>query len=146
MTLRKWRRSETGGATLEFALVSVPLLLVMFGVAEFGRSIWIQQALQNTSFKVARCAGLALASCAASGAYSASATLSYAETMAKQWGVTLGSSNVTLSHASSCPGQSGLTTFSMVTLTYPFSTVVAKLIPQLDGKTISASACFPNAS
>ena len=78
-------RDKTGATAVEFALVLTPLLLITFGIMEFGRAMWIEEALGATSSAVARCVGLTLPSCSASSAYSAAATTSYAQTNAQQY-------------------------------------------------------------
>lgn len=142
--LRSWSRNQKGAAAIDFAVVSIPLLVIAFGIMEFGRYIWVQEALQSTVSTVARCMGLSLANCSASGVYSASVTTAYAQTVAQQWGVTVPSANVALNAATSCPGMSGSTGYAEITISYAFSTVAASLIPALASKTISAKACFPN--
>jgi Flp pilus assembly protein TadG len=56
--LTRWRLDERGTSALEFAAVSIPLFLFMFGIVEYGGYIWAQQALENAATQTARCAGL----------------------------------------------------------------------------------------
>lgn len=45
---------RTGAAALEFAIVAPLLLLIVFGIVEFGRMIMVQQILTNASREGAR--------------------------------------------------------------------------------------------
>ena len=56
---------------------------------------------------------------------------------------TLTTSNVSTTNATSCPGMTGSTSYALVTLTYPFSTVAASLVPALASKTVTGQACYP---
>ncbi|MDR3474292.1 MAG: pilus assembly protein [Devosia sp.] len=137
------RRDERGTSALEFAIVAIPLMAFMFGILEFGRAIWIEEALQSTATTVARCMGLKLTGCASSGTYSATLTSAYAITVAQQWDVTLTTANISTTNATSCPGMTGSTSYALVTLTYPFSTVAASLVPALASKNVTGQACYP---
>ena len=45
--MRRWigrfRKDETGATALEFALLAVPLVMLTFGIVEFGRALFLQQ-------------------------------------------------------------------------------------------------------
>jgi Flp pilus assembly protein TadG len=45
--LRRFGRANGGAAAVEFALVVGPLLLLIFGVFEFGRLLWTREAIQG---------------------------------------------------------------------------------------------------
>jgi hypothetical protein len=149
-----------GGSAVEFAFVSIPLFLFLFGILEFGRAIWVDEALQSAASKTARCVGLKLSGpsgctgaacgCWSSGAYSSSLTTSYAQALAQSWGVTLPATtaaiNVTTTATTACGGSATGSSFAQVTLSYTFSTVAANLIPPLKSKALSAVACFPMSS
>jgi Flp pilus assembly protein TadG len=140
---RRIRRlgSDRGGASaVEFALIIVPFTLVMFGVIEFGRLLWTLNALQETAIAGARCIGVLNTSCAASGAYSSTNATNFIKSTASGWGVTLATSNITVSNAAAC---AGVGDFSQVTITYNFVTVVPALT-QLANKPLAVNACFPN--
>jgi Flp pilus assembly protein TadG len=144
--LAKLRRDQSGSSAIEFAAVCIPLMLFLFGILEFGRAIWIEEALQNTVSKVSRCIGMKLTSCASSGTYSSGLTTTYAQTTAQSWGLTIPAGNITTSASTSCPGMSGSTSYAQVTISYAFTGVAASLIPSLATKTVSAQACYPMAS
>jgi len=56
--------SASGGAvTAEFALVIPVMLLLVFGVVDFGRMMWYRNALQSSVEQAARCYALNRPSC-----------------------------------------------------------------------------------
>jgi len=143
--LRRLGAGERGATTVEFAMVLTPLLLMIFGVFEFGRLLWTREALQETATAAARCMALASSSCAASGVYSSANTTTYIEGLATGWGVTLTSSNMTLTSSTTCAGVTAANGFSTVTLTYTFQSVVPNLVNALrSGMTLTTTACYPN--
>lgn len=133
-------RDRSGGAAVEFGLIIGPLLLLLFGLVEFGRMLWTLNALQETAIAGARCMGVLSSSCASAGAYSATNASTYVQTLASTWGVTLAGSNISLNNAATCAGVSG---FSQVSITYTFQTFVP-LISSLLSDPLTATACFPN--
>ena len=144
MTLAwRWLRHQGGGAAVEFSLVIMTMFLLLFGITEFGWYMWTVNALQQTAIQGARCMGVLASSCASGTAYSSSRTLSYVQSVASTYGVTVPSAGVTLSTAASCGGAVG---FSSVTINYTFRTVVPNLITGLSSVALSQSACFPNQS
>jgi Flp pilus assembly protein TadG len=127
---------------IEFALVAIPFLLVIFGTLEFARFSWTNEALQKTVIAGARCMGLLQSGCGTGGVYSPSMTTSYVQTMATAWAITVPTSGISLNNAASCAGVSG---FSQVTVSYTFKTVVPVFLTSIAaGIPISATACFPN--
>ena len=56
MRRRDLLRDQNGNATLEMALVAMPLLLFIFGVINTGRALWLQNALEASVMQAARCA------------------------------------------------------------------------------------------
>jgi Flp pilus assembly protein TadG len=135
-----------GGATaVEFAAVLGPLMLLIFGVFEFGRLLWTREALQETATAGARCMGMSATSCAAAGAYSSGNTNTYIEGVANSWGVTLTAANITLNNNATCAGVSAANGFSSVTITYTFQSIVPSVVTTLSGgSTLTSTACFPN--
>ena len=140
--LRRLRAVRDGTMAVEFALLAVPFLMLSFGIIEFGRLIWTNEALQATAAIGARCMGVLASSCASSGAYSSSNTSTYILSVASGWNVTLPSSALTLTTSGTCGGVTG---FSQVTISYSFQTVVPNLLTSLSaGVPLSVQACFPN--
>ena len=136
--LARFKRDRRGVAAVEFAIVIVPLLLFMFGIIEFSRAYWAKEALQQTAVDTARCMGLALST---SGCTTTAGGQAYAVSVGNTWGLTIPTSNVTITTATTCGGVSGFVT---VHITYTFNTVVPGLIAGLFGDTLYASACFPS--
>ncbi len=135
---------QRGAASVEFAILIGPMLLLIFGVIEFGRFFWAANALEQIATRTVRCMGVRQASCSAGGAYSQSASLAFAKDLAQGYAITLPDSAVTLSNAGVCAGISG---FSTATISYSFTTMVPKLIPALAARgPLTATACFPNQS
>ena len=129
---------------MEFAIVVVPLLLLLFGAIESGRLLWTRQALQETAITAARCIGIKQASCAPSGSYDSTTTSTYVQTIAAQWSVAIPAAGITLNANTSC---SGVANFAQVTLAYTFQTAVPGLLGSFSGGVpVSATACFPNQS
>jgi Flp pilus assembly protein TadG len=56
-------RDQRGAEAVEFAMVSLVFFALMFGVAEFGRVLWIQNALHYAVQQAARCAAVNYAVC-----------------------------------------------------------------------------------
>ena len=54
MSVQKTRRSESGGAAVEFALLLPVLMMILFGIIEFGFALHRQSILTNASREGAR--------------------------------------------------------------------------------------------
>ena len=140
--LRELRRDNRASSAIEFALVVLPLLLLLFGTIEFGRLLWTRQAMLSLAISTARCMGVLENACANSGTYSATNTTNSAIAGAASLGVALAASNVTLNVGASC---GGISNFSSVTIAYTFFTVAPQLISAMSaGIPLSTTACFPN--
>jgi Flp pilus assembly protein TadG len=142
-------RAQDGATAVEFALVLPMFLMLVFGSIEFGRLLWTQQALQEAAIAGARCVAIAQGSnannspCAASGSYSSTTTMSYIQTVASGWGLSLPSSGINANPAGSgvCAG------LSQVTLTSTFYSVAPQIVKlATGGTTLTATACYPNNS
>jgi Flp pilus assembly protein TadG len=143
--LRRFGGARGGAAAVEFAAVLGPLLLLIFGVFEFGRLLWTREALQETAIAGARCMGLSATACASGGGYSAANTQSYIEAVAGNWGVTLTGADIALTSNATCAGVTAPNGFSSVTLTYAFQSVAPNFVTALSGgTTLTTTACFPN--
>ena len=136
--LARFKCDTRGVAAIEFGIVIVPLLLFMFGIIEFSRAFWAKEALQQTAVDTARCMGLGLST---SGCTSTSGGQAYAVSVGNTWGLTIPTSNVTITTGTTCGGVSGFVT---VHITYTFKTVVPDLTAGLFNDTLYASACFPS--
>lgn len=61
-----WSRLATstrGSTAIEFGFVLTPLVLLLFGAIEFGRAMWLQNALNYAVEQAARCASIDTTSC-----------------------------------------------------------------------------------
>lgn len=133
---------QRGASAVEFGLISLPLLLFIFGTMEYGRMLWTREALQQTAIAGARCMGMVQSACGSAGVYNATMSTSYVQAQAASWSIPLSSSNIALNASTSC---GGITGFSQVALTYSFTSVAPSLITALgSGAVLTAQACFPN--
>ncbi len=151
MKRRSWSKllaGREGVAALEFALVSVPFLMLTLGTLEFGRLVWTRQAIEMAAAQGARCIGVLSSSCASGGAYNSANATSYIEGVASSWGVTLIDSDVVQTNNQSSGACSGMSVhISQVTINYTYQTVVPGLLSMLaGGDALTAQACFPNQS
>jgi Flp pilus assembly protein TadG len=127
---------------MEFAITASALMMLTLGTIEFGRLLWTQEALNATAIQAARCIGVRSSSCASGGAYNASDTTTYAETVASGWGVTLTSADITATNNS---GTSPCVGDAQVSISYTFDSVVPGLLTMLaGGEALTAQACFAN--
>lgn len=134
--------TATGGAAaVEFAMVALVMLMLMFGIMEFARAYWTREILAEVSTEGARCVALLASGCASGGAYSSTAANNYIIGVASARGLTLTSAAITVTRPATCAGTSG---FSQVSLTYTFSTSASGLLPSLASLPLSASACYYN--
>ena len=140
--LKRFIRDRSGANAVEFALLSVPLFLVLFGTVEFGRMFWTQHVLQDTATAGARCVGVLQSGCTQNGAYNAVNTVTFISTMAAGDGITLTGTNISVNNNTTCSGLSG---FSTVQISYTFATVLPAFLTSLaNGPLLKATACFPN--
>lgn len=142
--LVRFARCRRGASAVEFAIIAVPLFLLLFGIIEFSRAMWIREAISQTAIAAARCVGIPQSQCAADGAYDEKRTVAFVEAKAKGWYITLAPASISIDTAASCSGVSG---FTRITLNYTFRSVVPELLTVMSGPIqLSASACFPNHS
>jgi Flp pilus assembly protein TadG len=142
--LRTLGQTQNGATVVEFALVMPLFLALLFGTLEFGRVLWIKEALLQTAIAGARCMALPQSACAqaATYTYSATKTTTYIQQVANQWGVSLPGANIIQNNAANCGGTGG---FSEVSLAITFQSMVSKLVNISSGAMpLTATACFPN--
>ena len=137
-----FRNSSRGSTAIEFGFLAPVLLMMSFGIYEFGRWAWTLEALQESVSRGARCVGISEAACESSGAYNAASTTSYVEGVAAGWGITVPAADITSTNSTSCGGVTG---FSQVQISYVFTSVVTKIIPTgANGTTLTVTSCYPN--
>lgn len=116
-------RDQRGATAVELAFVLPPLLLFLLGSMEFGRAMWIENALNYSVEEAARCASNNTTTCG-----SASAITSFA---ASRSGATFAASAFTAT-SPSCG--------NMVSASYPMSLNIPFGNYAI---TLTAQACFP---
>lgn len=105
-------RAERGAAAVEFALVAPLLLLLVLGIAEFGRAYNISTTLSAAAREGARTMALQNSTSAARAAAQSAAT-----------GVSLSTSQISVTPAACPTGSTGSTTLVTVKITYPMTFV-----------------------
>lgn len=130
-------RDESGATAVEFALVIVPLLLLLLGTFETGRLLWTHHALQEAAISGARCVGLRAPTCAVDGTFNDGMTRSFIQEMAATRAVDVSESTIELEQETICAGEPG---FSQVRIVHAYSSV----LPALTGSQVEVEACFPN--
>ncbi|MDR3450528.1 MAG: pilus assembly protein, partial [Alphaproteobacteria bacterium] len=56
-----------GSTAIEFGFVLGPLIMLLMGTVEFGRAMWIQNALNYSVEQAARCASIDANTCSSAG-------------------------------------------------------------------------------
>ena len=138
---RGFASDNAGSTAVEFSIVVVPLLFLVFGAIEFSRLMWAREALQSTAIAGARCMGVKETSCAPGGSYSETSTKTFISNWASSLYIGVLAADVTVSAAATCSGTPG---FSQVTITYTFDSLVSPFLDAIDQKELTATACFPN--
>ena len=117
--------SDRQGATaVEFSLILPALLLLLFGIVEFGRLLWTQSALHFAVEEAARCAAVDATNCA---------TATQVQNFAVSRAAGLGLTNAVFSLTTPACG-------NQVSATYAFPFVLANMFPNV---TLTARSCFP---
>jgi Flp pilus assembly protein TadG len=126
---------ERGAAALEFALVLPLLVMMLFGIIDFGRLLYAQVTLTQAAREGARQDALANALALSTGTIQSS-------TAAAASNLGLTASNVTVTP---CPAGSTQTTQAVVTVTYTFSfdTPLISLVGLPSTKTITGTGYMP---
>ena len=141
--MRRFLGAVAATTSVEFAILGVPFLGLVLGVIEFGRASWTLEALQESAQQGARCVAVQSSSCYSSGSYSASATETYVASVAKGWGVTVPTADITPTKSTTCAGISG---FSQVQISYTYATIAGSFIPSLRSEPMTVTSCFPSNS
>jgi Flp pilus assembly protein TadG len=120
-------RGERGAAAVEFALVLPLLVLLVFGITEFGRVYYVQTTISGAAREGARAMALQNSPTGARAA---------AQSAAPGLGLSAGQISVTTLNplGSTCPTNStgtGTTTQAKVTITYPMTFVTGLFGPSI---------------
>lgn len=118
-------RSRAGTTAVEFALLALPFLMLIFGVIDFSRLIWTQSAMQFAVEKAARCAAVNTSTCG---------TLAQIQAYAGSQMLAPGVPVTAFSYTASACG-------SDVSVTTDFKFILVNLIPS--ALTLKARSCYP---
>ncbi len=140
--MRRLRRDRRAATAVEFAIVSVSLVSMLFAIVNLGLILWTQGSLQTVAGLSARCGALGATAC--SGGVPA-----YAVSLATSWlgAPVIGTGNVTaVSASSSCPlggsGNAAPGSFYYVSIASPY--FAGSWLPYpFNNYTINVSACYP---
>src|SRR5690606_17902256 len=102
--LRPFASDRRGATAVEFAMVAGPLLLLLFGTVEFGRLMWLRQALEETATAGARCMGIPQPECMSGGAYNAATARAFILSEAAGWGLQVTTDDLAIDRAATCSG------------------------------------------
>lgn len=142
MQFRTFSRDQRGATAVEFALVAVPLALVLFGTVEYGRLEWTRSALVSAANAAARCMGIPQTECSTAGSYDVARARTFVVNRAANLSLVVNPERVALNRSATCNGVAG---FSQVTIGYTFRTPFPFLFARLKGGVpMTAEVCFPN--
>jgi Flp pilus assembly protein TadG len=122
--MKKFLRNNHGGAMVEFALVSLPVVLFIFGIMQVAWIVWIDNLLQVSVDAAARCGAVRSTTPPCAGTDMIAAANSV-------FGPLSGASFS--NNTSACSGKGVVGTY---TITFGFVT----------NMTVTASSCFPSVS
>ncbi|MHA6718807.1 TadE/TadG family type IV pilus assembly protein [Sphingomonas sp. RS6] len=135
--IRRLLAADVRGATaIEFALLAPVFLMLLFGIIEVGRMVWVKQVLTETAYSSARCAVLA------SRCKSTTDVQSFATARAGRLGLRLRTNSISYTASTTCAGNSGT---ARVQISYPFSSPLSGFLPMLPSQ-LRAEGCFPKLS
>lgn len=130
------RFGERGVAALEFAFVLPVLLLIAFGLIDFGRAIWWHATLNYAVQAAARCGAISPTLCKASNG--SVSVAGYAASQA--YALPVAASNFTVNTAATCVSGvsgSGVSVTGSVTFHYIFAEFAGH------SGSLTAFACYP---
>jgi Flp pilus assembly protein TadG len=137
MRVRSLRRDAGGSTAVEFALCSVPLLLLIVGALEGSLLFWTWEAMQGAASAAARCYSIGATSCKTT-----SQAQSYAVNAAALRGLTgLTVANVTVSTSTTAQAQCNNTAATVIAIQVTYTFAGTRFIPLPSG--LTATACFP---
>ena len=123
--MKRLRSDDTGASAVEFALVMLPLLLLLMGIIDFGRTYDAQLSVSAAAREGARVMAISNSPAAARTAIQHSAALNPA----------IGSAQISFSPASCSAGAT-----IAVTITYPMSSVTGFFTGMMSGKNLHGRA------
>jgi Flp pilus assembly protein TadG len=140
----RFPRNTAGSTSLEFALMTLPLFLLLLGIIESSLLYWSWQALEGAAIDAGRCAGLNAPLCG-NPTTSVTATQTYAVSAAHIRGLgTVTTANVTVLTGAAAQTACGSTTATIVSVQITYKYPMIAFIPLPSN--LTASSCFPIAS
>ncbi|MFC5384607.1 TadE/TadG family type IV pilus assembly protein [Aquamicrobium segne] len=137
-TVSRFLKCCDGSSAVEFAILALPMFLLLLGSVEAGRAYWTSQAVKDVATSVARCIGVARPECAPDGTYDTAAAVSYGTAAARGFGVLLDPGSIVIDENGECAGVRG---FAIVTVSYRFSSPIELIFP--DEIIMIGSSCYP---
>lgn len=140
--MKRFTRDDRGSSAIEFSLLALPFLLLIFGTMEFARILWTREVLKQVATAGARCMGITQSECGTGATTNSTSSTNFIIAEAGRRTLVITSSNVTVNSTATC---GTITGFSQVTLAYTYRPILPILIPALGTAiTLNASSCFPN--
>ncbi|WP_294258158.1 TadE family protein [uncultured Sphingomonas sp.] len=133
---RRLGDDSSGATAIEFALLAPVFLMMLFGIIEVGRLLWVKQALTETAYSAARCGALA------SSCKTQNDIKGFATAHGLRRGLRLNSALVSYNASTTCDGNPGAV---QVTIRYDFASPLSGFIAALPSS-VQAHGCFPKLS
>jgi Flp pilus assembly protein TadG len=133
---RRFAGNVDGATAVEFALLAPVFFMMLFGIIEVGRLIWVKQALTETAYSAARCAALA------SSCKTQSDIQGFATAHGLRRGLRVNAGLVSYISNTTCDGNAGAV---QVTIRYDFASPLSGFIAALPAS-VEAHGCFPKLS
>lgn len=131
--LERIQHRNSGSAAVEFALIAVPVFLLLFGTIEFARLYWTSSVLNDTAAIAARCIGFPEPDCVdESGQRNEVKTKMKIRDTSKGKGVLVDEERIFISFDSSCNNNGA---YVQIIIELNFETVLGQHIP------LQATAC-----
>lgn len=129
MRRRHGERSRRGAAAIEYALLLPVLLLIVLGIIDAGRLLWVYTTLNRAAAAAARCAVVNASECSSEPQIKS-------RVVAEAWGLGISPAAVAVTTAA-CGVQ--------VSANYDFAFIIPGLgaISPLGTITLRATACYP---
>lgn len=135
--IKKFGSAQDGAVAVEFAIVSLLFLVIVFGIIEFARLGWVKQVVTDVAFRSARCATAGDGDNAVSCGNAAAVNM-FAVNEAANVGIILLPEQISADLAVMCNGYLA----NQVRIRFEFQSPVVGLIPGLQ-QDVSVLACYP---
>jgi len=132
-------RDRHGASSLEFALVALPYMLLVFAVIGGAILFWAKSTIQLAAAQTARCVALGSTDCLN--------RTSYATSVLAYWGADDILQTISVTGGSTCPNAAGQASGPGQYVSITISGrpgPVAQLVPDLAATMLTATACYPS--